>query len=357
MDIKRIELIDYRNYKSVDIRPSGNTVIISGENAVGKTNLLESIYICAVGKSPRISMDKNLIRWGCDHFYVRVTVRKKYRDHTIEIYLDDKNKKKIAVNGIPLTKMGELMGVLNVIYFSPDEMKLIKASPAERRRFMDISLCQQNPSYYFALTRYNKILAQRNETLPLWDKQMAAEGALIARYRYDYICSLAKSAAEYNARISNGEGALRLGYESDVYSPKTENSENYYMEKLASARAKDIESACSSVGIQHDDIRILLGDTDLRKFGSQGQQRTAVLAIKLAEIDAVCERTGEKPVLLLDDVLSELDEGRVAALLKAVKKAQTFITCTEYTTVGTAKKVGSDVVASINGKIDLLYEE
>ena len=370
MRIKRIELSDYRNYESVDLRPSGNAVIVSGENAVGKTNLLESIYICAVGKSPRINLDKNLIRWGCDHFYIKITIQKKYRDHTIEVYLDEKNKKKIAVNGLPLTKMGDLMGVLNVIYFSPDELKLVKASPAERRRFMDISLCQQNPSYYYALSRYNKILAQRNkllksglsarelnETLPLWDKQMASEGAIIAKQRYDYICSLATSAADYNDKISNGDGVLRVGYESQVFSVKCESVEQFFLDKLAKARAKDIESACSSVGIQHDDVKIFLGDTDLRKFGSQGQQRTAVLSIKLAEIDAITQRTGEKPVLLLDDVLSELDEGRVKALMRAVKSAQTFITCTEYDVNDESETVGSQTILSTNGKINLLYKE
>lgn len=369
MKIKRIELSDYRNYQSVDLSPRGNTVIVSGNNAVGKTNLLESVYICAVGKSPRSSLDKNLIRWGAERFYVKLTVSKKYRDHTIELYLDDKNKKKIAVDGLPLTKMGELMGVLNVIYFSPDELKLIKAAPAERRRFMDISLCQQNRAYYFALSRYNKILAQRNkllksgvsarelnDTLPLWDKQMAAEGALIARYRFDYIRALAERAARYNASIAGSEVPLRVGYESGVFTVKREDIENYFMEKLAAARAKDIETGSSSVGIQHDDVKIFLGDTDLRKFGSQGQQRTAVLSIKLAEIETIAERTGENPVLLLDDVLSELDENRVKALMRAVKNAQTFITCTEYYVDDEAQTVGRGSIESMDGRITLLYK-
>ena len=357
----------YRNYDSVDVTTPGNIVIVSGNNAVGKTNLLESIYCCAVGKSPRINMDKNLIKWGSDHFYVRLTVGKKYRSHTIEIYLDDKNKKKIAVNGLPLTKMGELMGVLNVIYFSPDEMKLIKAAPQERRRFLDISLCQQYPAYFFALSRYNKILAQRNkllksglprkelmETLPLWDRQMATEGGIIAKYRYDYLVDLGGKAADYNARISAKPDRLRLSYESNVFDPTSDSAEQYFLSRLGAVRERDIDMGSSSVGVQHDDIKISLEDTDLRKFGSQGQQRTAVLAIKLAEIQAITDRTGETPVLLLDDVLSELDEGRVQALMQAIASAQTFITCTEYTVNDRLNTIASSTVNSADGVIRLL---
>ena len=199
MFVKSVFLNNFRNYKEKTVRFSEGLNVIAGPNATGKTNLLESVYMCGLGNSPRVSRDKDVIMWGQTGAYIRLELQKKFRLHTIEMYIDSREKKRVAIDGIPISRLSQLIGTLGVVFFSPDELKLVKDAPAERRRFMDVSLCQQSSKYLFSLSRYNAVLLRRNKllkTLPVgedlknalhdWDLQLAQEGARVIKARYSF---------------------------------------------------------------------------------------------------------------------------------------------------------------------------
>lgn len=342
MKVERVSLENYRNYISQEITFHDGLNVICGLNASGKTNLMESIFVAAIGRSPRTKNEKELIKMGEDRAFIHLTLEKKFRSHKINVEIDKSEGKKINIDGAKITRLGELIGLLTVVYFSPDELKMIKEAPQERRRFMDLSLSQESKPYYVALSKYNHLLMQRNklikttdyaefsQTAFIWETQMAEVAADIVIKRRAFIEKIGNIADDYHRRIA-GEGEdITLVYEPCVEGEDRDAIKASLTEKLEESRQKDYELGYTSVGVHREDFNIKSKGVDLRKFGSQGQQRTAALVIKLAEIEYYYKESGEKPVLLLDDVLSELDERRRTALLEATKGTQTLITCTEF---------------------------
>ncbi len=333
MRIEKLAIANYRNYASADITLGGGVNLFIGENAQGKTNLLESIYLASVGRSARTPRWQELIKWGEKEAFVRIRVRKDVGGDEIAVRLGA--EKHILINGMPITRIGELMGVLKTVLFSPDELAIVKDGPGERRRFMDIALCQLSKAYFYTLTRYNKILSHRNKLLKshpsaaeleVWDIQLIKEGARVVKTRRGLITRLTGLAVDIHRDVSGGE-TLALTYEGAGGETLAE-IEGTLEAELKRNRERDLQFAVTHVGPQRDDIAITADGVDLRSFGSQGQQRTAALSLKLAEMELLKEESGEYPVLLLDDVLSELDENRQAKLLERIKSYQTIITGT-----------------------------
>ena len=361
MVIKSLKVNNFRNYSEEKVNFIGGLNVLSGANASGKTNLLEAIYLGSIGKSPRTSQDKEMIQWGKDYLYINIEIAKKYRNHRIEIHIDNHINKRIAIDGLPILRVGELMGVLNVIYFSPDELKLIKESPKERRKFMDISLSQQKKLYFYNLQKYNRILEQRNkllktthtmaalsDMLPVWDIQLAEVGADIILSRIDFIGKLNKHAKVEHQSLTDGKESLELQYESNTISTNRKELMDMLNQLYINDREKDFNLKFTGSGPHRDDIKITINDIDVRKFGSQGQQRSAALSLKLAEINHFEAETGEKPILLLDDVLSELDINRQMQLINATKNIQTILTCTEY---DLKTELNTEIYSISNGKV------
>lgn len=338
MKVKSLELNNFRNYDNLSLSFEDGLNVVVGKNAQGKTNMLESIFLCAIGKSPRTSKEKEMIKWEKNRAKVELFIETKKGNKKIEFYIFDNTKKAIKVNGFALKKMGELMGELTCVYFSPDELKLVKDSPAERRKFMDISLSQFDKNYFYNLSKYNKILAQRNkllketkdkqvllDTLPIWDDELATTGAKLILDRIKFIKTLSKFSKEIHKDITSGKEDLSLSYIGIV-----EDSEDKIKEKLIkeleNSIDRDFSLGFTSVGPHRDDIKIMSNFIDVRTYGSQGQQRTVSLSLKLAELEFFNFAFGEYPVLLLDDVLSELDLTRQEKLLKHIENIQCIIT-------------------------------
>ena len=342
MKVQKVVLENYRSYTSAEFTFRDGLNVICGANAIGKTNLMESIFVSAIGRSPRTKNEKDLIRMGEDRAYIHLSLEKKFREHNINVEIDKSEGKKISVDGAKISRLGELLGILTVVYFSPDELKMIKEAPQERRRFMDLSLSQELKPYYLALSKYNKLLQQRNklikttdyaefsQTAYIWETQLADAAADIIVIRSGFIEKIGVIADKYHREIAGEACDLTLLYEPCSEKTAREEIKEDILRRLEESHEKDYELGYTTVGPHREDFNITSKGIDLRKFGSQGQQRTAALAIKLAEIEYYDRESGEKPVLLLDDVLSELDESRRRALLEATKGTQTVITCTEY---------------------------
>jgi len=343
MKVEKVVLENFRNYTSQEITFREGLNVICGNNAMGKTNLMESIFIAAIGRSPRTKNDKDLIKMGENKAYIHLSLEKKFRAHKINVEIDRSEGKTVNVDGAKISRLGELIGLLTVVYFSPDELKMIKEAPQERRRFMDMSLSQESKPYYVALSKYTNLLAQRNKlmkttdfaefttTVFIWETQMADVAADIILKRREFIEKIGKSADKYHRSIAGENEDITLLYEPCVEGETREEIKSALLKKLEESHEKDYELGYTTVGVHREDFNITSKGIDLRKFGSQGQQRTAALVIKLAEIEYYHAESGEKPVLLLDDVLSELDEKRRTALLQATQGTQTFISCTEFT--------------------------
>ena len=336
MYIKSLELNNYRNYNNLSIEFERGTNILYGNNAQGKTNILESIYVASTTKSHRGSKDREIINFEKDEAHIKATVMKKDVPIRIDIHLKKNKSKGIAINGIPIRKASELFGVLNVVFFSPEDLNIIKNGPAERRRFIDLELCQLDKIYVHNLVNYNKIVNQRNKllrdlgfnydkelvsTLDIWDMQLADYGAKIITRRNQFIDEINEIIYGIHRNITNGKEELIVRYEPNI------TGNNIY-EELVRSRDKDLKLKTTSVGPHRDDISFLNKKIDIRKFGSQGQQRTAALSLKLSEIELVKSIIKDTPILLLDDVLSELDSNRQRHLLGNLYNVQTIITCT-----------------------------
>ena len=334
MIIESIELKNYRNYDKLHMDFSHGTNILYGDNAQGKTNILEAIYVCATTKSHRGSKDKEIIQFDRDESHIKLNVRKRDVPYRIDMHLKKNRAKGVAVNGVPIKKASELFGIVNVVFFSPEDLNLIKNGPAERRRFIDLELCQLNKLYVHSLVQYNKIVTQRNkllkdimfrpdyeETLDIWDMQLAAYGTKVLERRKEFVRQVNEIISEIHFRLTGGKEQLSLTYESSIGEMSMEQA-------LKKNRERDLRMKSTSVGPHRDDLCFLSGDLDIRKFGSQGQQRTAALSLKLAEIELVKRIIGDTPILLLDDVLSELDKNRQNYLLDSIHDIQTVITCT-----------------------------
>ena len=336
MYIKSLELNNYRNYDNLSIEFERGTNILYGNNAQGKTNILESIYVASTTKSHRGSKDREIINFEKEEAHIKATVMKKDVPIRIDIHLKKNKSKGIAINGIPIRKASELFGVLNVVFFSPEDLNIIKNGPAERRRFIDLELCQLDKIYVHNLVNYNKIVNQRNKllrdlgfnydkelvsTLDIWDMQLADYGAKIITRRNQFIEEINEIIYGIHRNITNGKEELIVRYEPNI------TGNNIY-DELVRSREKDLKLKTTSVGPHRDDISFLNKKIDIRKFGSQGQQRTAALSLKLSEIELVKSIIKDTPILLLDDVLSELDSNRQRHLLGNLYNVQTIITCT-----------------------------
>ncbi len=334
MYIESLELKNYRNYEYLCIDFHAGTNIFYGNNAQGKTNVLEAVYVCGTTKSHRGSKDKDVIRFGEEEAHIRMFVRKDSVSHKIDMHLKKNKSKGIAIDGIPIRKASELFGIVNMVFFSPEDLNIIKNGPSERRRFMDLELCQLNKIYLQDLANYNKVLNQRNKllkdisfqpsleaTLDIWDMQLANYGKKIITLREKFLQELNQIIAEIHMNLTGGKESLVLEYEASVA------AENFDIQ-LANDRDKDLKMKMTSCGPHRDDFAVRVNGIDIRKYGSQGQQRTAALSLKLSEIYLVKKMTKENPILLLDDVLSELDSNRQNYLLKSIHDIQTMITCT-----------------------------
>lgn len=336
MYIKSLNLLNFRNYNNLSIQLNKGINVFTGDNAQGKTNILESIYYCSIGKSHRTNKDKELIKWGANEAYISAYISKERLDKKIDIKIFKEGKKGININSIKLNSISDLMGVFNVVIFSPEDLKIVKESPAFRRKFIDIELCKLNKKYYYTLVQYNKILNERNFALRKWvndknildiyDSQISKFASLIIKERLNYIKKLNDEGKIIHKEITSNNEYIDFKYITEV--EDFNNIENDFIKLLRENRRKDLEKGITSIGPHRDDFSIFINNIDTRKFGSQGQQRTAVLSTKFASLEIIKENVGEYPVLLLDDVLSELDLKRQKYILNSIKKVQTIITCT-----------------------------
>ena len=339
MIISRLELSDFRNYNELSINLSSGTNILFGDNAQGKTNILEAIYLSATTKSHKGSKDSDIIRFGCEEAHIRTILSNNDYESRIDMHLRKNKSKGIAVDGVRLKKASELLGLLNVVFFSPEDLSIVKDGPSVRRRFIDMELCQLDKFYIYNLNNYNKIINQRNkllkdmvnipelkETLKIWDMQLINYGTKIIERRISFIDNLNEIIKDIHNNLTGGRESLSIKYEPN-------STLDNYESRLNNSTDLDIRYKSTSVGPHRDDISFIVKkengeEIDIRVYGSQCQQRTAALSLKLSEIELVKKITGDTPVLLLDDVLSELDNNRQNFLLDSIGNIQTIITCT-----------------------------
>ena len=345
MIIKSLELADFRNYENIKIDFSSGTNILYGDNAQGKTNILEAIFVSATTKSHKGSKDKEIIRFGKEEAHVRTILEKDNAEYRVDMHLRKSKSKGIAIDGQKIKRASDLIGRLNVVFFSPEDLSIIKNGPSERRRFMDMELCQLDQIYLNSLSKYNKLVIERNKVLKdlfehpensvlldVQDKQLCEYGSVIIKTREKFIRDLNEIIRPIHEKLTGGKEILSVYYEPNVAFDEFEK-------KIRAARQKDSYAKQTTVGPHKDDFSFIVQKKDssgniadegidIRKYGSQGQQRTASLSLKLSEIEIVKKAKKENPVLLLDDVLSELDSNRQNYLLNTIGDIQTIITCT-----------------------------
>ncbi|MBO4484197.1 MAG: DNA replication/repair protein RecF [Lachnospiraceae bacterium] len=334
MIIKKLQLSNFRNYEGLTIEFSEGVNLLYGDNAKGKTNILEAVFMIATTKSIRGSKDKDMIRFGQEEAHICAFVEKGGIPHKMDIHLRKNKKKGLAVDGIPVKRSAEFLGLLHGIAFSPDDLSMMKEGPELRRRFMDLELCQTDPLYVSNLAGYNRVVAERNDllkqiavkpslqdTLPVWDAQLLEFGTYLIRARRKFLEKLAPIVEEKHRMLSGDKETLKIAYEPDC-------TEDSFGIKLAEATDRDLVLRFTSVGPHRDDMSLFINGNNVRLYGSQGQQRTAALSLKFAEIELVKNVIRESPILLLDDVLSELDRSRQLQLLSEMQDVQTIVTCT-----------------------------
>lgn len=342
MYVEKLTLNNFRNYKDITLDFDPHLNIFIGPNAQGKTNLLEALVFASIGKSHR-GKDEDLAIWGHDFFRIIVDLKKQDRDYKIEIRWQEK-RKKILINGVTKKKTGDLIGNLNTVLFAPEDLQMVKGGPGERRKFLDLEISQLNPSYYHDLQQYIKILSQRNNLLKkiaqglssatmleIWDQQLVEVGTKLFLKRVEILKKFNPLARLMHRKITDGNETLEIQYVSSLENEKEDlrsYKENWH-EAMEKARKEEIRKGFTLYGPHRDDLRFMVNNMDMRYFGSQGQQRTTALAVKLAELELVKSEVGHYPVLLLDDVMSELDDMRQKYLLQTIQeKIQTFITTT-----------------------------
>lgn len=334
MVIKSLKLKNYRNYDLLDLTFDPKTNILYGDNAQGKTNILEALYLSGTTKSHRGTKDRDLIRFGSDEAHIETIVEKHGTEFHIDMHLKKNSPKGIAINKIPIHRAGELFGIIHFVFFSPEDLNIIKEGPAGRRRFIDLELSQLDKVYLSNLSNYNRVINQRNsllkeignrenllDTLDIWDMQLIEYGNRVIEARKEFIKKVNDIISGIHYKLTGGKEKITLSYESSIGSLTLEQA-------LKKNRDRDIRLRSTSVGPHRDDLCFMAGGLDIRKFGSQGQQRTAALSLKLSEIELVKTMIRDTPVLLLDDVLSELDKHRQNYLLDSIHDIQTVITCT-----------------------------
>lgn len=338
MRIVDLQLKDYRNYEQCTFVPAEGVTVLLGNNGQGKTNVLEAVYLTCTGRSHRTRQDRELIRWGADLADVKIRTERRDGSHEVEILMPAVGKRRIKVAGQEVSRSGELLGHVTGVLFSPEDLRTVKDGPAERRRFVDMALSQLRPAYYYAMQRYNRALKQRNEllraaaaspsllaTLDSWDEQLALAGVELMRHRHEYISRLAATAGATHRDIASDREHLDIQYHPSIPGGDLQSC----LDALFAARETDARRLTTSVGPHRDDVVLLVDGRDVRAFGSQGQQRTAALSMRLAELTVMRDELGEWPVLMLDDVMSELDPSRRRRLLEHLKGIQTLVTCTD----------------------------
>ena len=334
MKIKQLKLKNYRNYDYAELEFDDATNIFYGDNAQGKTNILESIYLCGTTKSHRGTKDRDLIKFDEEESHIEAVVEKNNVTFKIDIHLKKNSPKGIAINKVPIRKASELFGIINIVFFSPEDLNIIKNGPSERRKFIDLELAQLDKVYLSDLSNYNRVVNQRNhllkdvydrneliQNLDVWDLQLIHYGNKIINRRNIFISQINDIIGKVHEKLTGGKEHLCIFYEPSNGSMSLEQS-------ILKNRERDIRMKSTSVGPHRDDICFMADNLDIRKFGSQGQQRTAALSLKLSEIELVKKVINDTPILLLDDVLSELDKNRQNYLLDSICDVQTLITCT-----------------------------
>ena len=337
MQITSLDLDNFRNYERLHLDFEPGITLIYGENAQGKTNLLEAISMLSGSGSHRGSKDREMIRFGCEESHLKMMVLKDEAELRIDMHLKNGRNKGIAVNRVPIRRNADFLGMVHTVFFSPEDLQIVKMGPAGRRKFIDTELCLLDKVYLNDYIQYRKVLEQRNkllkdvsyepslrDTLEMWDVQLVRYGRDIIERRKEFIRELYEITLPVHGKLSGGREKLELFYEPDVQAEDFE-------EELKRSLEKDLRTKTTNTGPHRDDMSFMVTDeiqTDARIYGSQGQQRTCALSLKLAQITLVKNKTGDLPVLLLDDVLSELDSGRQKYLLDSIDGIQTFITCT-----------------------------
>ena len=361
MYIKEIELKDFRNYKELRTSFSKNVNIFLGNNAQGKTNLLEGIYLNAMAKSFKTTKDKELIRFGEEFCKIKTIAFFDDDEHSTEIVINKEGKKGVKLDGVKINRTSELLERIFIIIFSPEDLKIVKDEPEKRRKFIDRELCQIKPGYYNDLNNYKRVLKQRNtylkeeriesSILDIWDHELARYGSKVIARRNEFIKRINEISKEIHKNISGGKENLELNYEPNI--SFSADLENDFYEIISSTRNDDIRNRTTGRGPHKDDLKISADGIDLRKYGSQGQQRTAALSLKLSEIKLIEEEMGEKPILLLDDVLSELDNDRQNFLIHSLGGNQLFITTTDISGKVARQLPEGKVFKITSGQIDI----
>ena len=340
MYIDKMKLINFRNYENQEIQFNKNINIIYGDNAQGKTNILEAIFLSSFGKSFRTSKEKELIRFGQDKLMVEANFQKKDRDGKIRIEIG--SKKQITVNGIKIKKLSELLGNINIVIFTPEDINILKDGPAGRRRFLDMMIGQLRPNYVHNLNLYIQTLEQRNnylkqikelnkpqEMLEIWDEKLAEYGEKVYLYRKEFVDKIINKINDIHKKITDEKEELKIEYISNCSNKKE------YLNLLNERRKLDIIKGFTTKGVHRDDFVIYINDREVGVYGSQGQNRTVILSLKLSELNVVYDEIGEYPILLLDDFMSELDEKRRKNFLENIENTQVIITGTDKVDLST----------------------
>ena len=338
MIISQLVLKDFRNYQQLQLSLGDGLSVFWGGNAQGKTNLLEAVHVCCLGKSHRTVQSAEMVSYGKENAQIGLRVKRHDGPRHIQVMLQANKHKRISVSGVPIRRMSELMGHVQCVLFAPEDLQLIKGGPSLRRKYMDTALCQMSPAYFSSLMQYNAALSQRNALLKkgieeeavydAYEQTMAHVGAKVLWHRQQFCIEIEPMAARLYSDIANGE-PMRVMYRSQVPQGTEQEIEKALTEALKNARPADKRRYITGVGPHRDDLQSVICDKEARSYASQGQQRTAVLALKLAEVARMQARSGHRPVLMLDDVLSELDLKRQQALTEHVEGQVLLTTATK----------------------------
>ncbi len=334
MYINKIKLKNFRNYKEQEIELTSGINLFFGNNAQGKTNIIESIFLCSMGKSFRARREKELILFNEKESQVEIQYQRKDRTGNIEYYIGE--KKEIKINGVKINKMSELLGKINIVLFSPEDINIIKDGPSNRRRFLNMLISQVRPNYIYTYNLYLKTLEQRNSylknitienkndaLLDIYDEKLADSAVIIHKYREEFINKIKEKIGKIHSEVTKEKETIKLAYISDC------SEKEKYKTILKENREQDIVRGYTSCGIHRDDIYFFINGKKIDIYGSQGQQRTSILSLKLSELEVIKDEIGEYPILLLDDFMSELDSQRRKNLLKYINNTQIIITCTD----------------------------
>ncbi len=361
MFIKNIELKNFRNYEDFSIDFDKKVNLIVGKNAQGKTNLIEAIYISSIGRSFRTSHDSELIRFGEKSAFIRVNAEKEVTDTRVEISISSNAKKFIKKDGTSIRKTSQLLDNIIIVIFSPEDLKIVKDEPEKRRKFIDRELAQIKPAYYDCLSNYKKTLLQRNtylkednirsSILEIWDEQLIKYGSRLIKMRKEFIDQINIFSGRIHDSITNGREKLRVEYDPNIiFFDDIDKQNEVFAEALEKSHDTDLRMRTTTKGPHKDDMQFFVNDVNARSYGSQGQQRTCALSLKLAELDFIREETGESGILLLDDVMSELDEERREYLIRALRGNQLFITATDVDESLTGSYPEAKIIKIENGK-------